>query len=297
MAGVDLALPIERQVVGVLAYQDMGHQRFGGQPALDQSRWCWRLDHRALARPAAVLGPAGDDHPERGRDHVEALRDLFADPMHRAVAARAGRALRLDHHLVPRQVLGQRPAIYTALLSARRLPRRVALLRLGRALRERLLEVLECQLQLIGVGSLLGAPSEQGPLQLFDDRPQLLVVPGEPGRARPFGQQQRLERRRAAGRLRRAPATGSWGQWITPRASCNPLTRLVIHSVAGSLRGLRPGHPTAVHPLPVEPLEQRAELARRQPHHPVLDPRPDEPRLVEPLVDQGSARCRPRPAA
>src|SRR5918996_1250626 len=86
---------------------------------------------------------------------------------------------------------------------------------------------------------------------------------------------------------------GSWGQWITPRASCNPLIRLVIHSVAGSLRELRPEHPTAVHPLPIEALEQRAQLARRQPHHPVLDPRPDEPGLVEPLVDQGQPAAVP----
>ena len=199
LAGVDLALPIERQVVGVLRDQHMGDERLGRQPALDQSRRCRRLDHGALARPAAVLGPAGDDHPELRRDDVEPLRDVLADPVQRAATARAGRARRLDHHLVARQVLGQRPAIDTALLPARRLQRRVALLRRGLALGQRLLDVLERELQLIGIGGLLGAPPEQGPLQLLDDRPQLLVVPGELGRPRPFGQQQRLEHRHVVG--------------------------------------------------------------------------------------------------
>jgi hypothetical protein len=57
------------------------------------------------------------------------------------------------------------------LLAARRFQRRVAGLRRGLALRQRLFEVLERQLQLIGIGRLLGAPPEQGPLQLLDDRP------------------------------------------------------------------------------------------------------------------------------
>jgi hypothetical protein len=117
----------------------------------------------------------------------------------RALTARAGRARGLDHHLVPRQVLGQRAAIDTPLLAARRFQRRVAVLRRSRALGQRLLEVLERELQLIGIGGLLGAPPEQRPLQLLDDRAQLLVVPGQPGRARPLGQQQRLERRHVVG--------------------------------------------------------------------------------------------------
>jgi hypothetical protein len=80
---------------------------------------------------------------------------------------------------------------------------------------ERLLDVLEGQLELIGVGRLLGAPPEQGPLQLLDDRAQLLVVSGELGRRRPFSQQQSLERRHILGqqggfgRLRRRAHGGS----------------------------------------------------------------------------------------
>ena len=109
---------------------------------------------------------------------------------------------------------GQRAAIDTPLLPARRLQRRVGLLVLRLALGQRLLEVLEGQLQLIGIDGLLGAPPEQGPLQLLDDRAQLLVVPGEPGRARAFGQQQSLQRRHVGGQRGSCgwpPAKGSWG--------------------------------------------------------------------------------------
>jgi hypothetical protein len=77
LAGVDLALPIERQVVGVFADQDMGDKRLGRQPALDQARRRGCLDHALLA--AAILAAVtilnwADDvtlrHPRRsGASH------------------------------------------------------------------------------------------------------------------------------------------------------------------------------------------------------------------------------------
>jgi hypothetical protein len=100
------------------------------------------------------------------------------------------------------------------------LQRRVGLLVLRLGFGERLLEVLERQLQLIGIGRLLGAPAEQGPLQLLDDRAQLLVVPGELGRRRPFSQQQSLERRHVGGQ----------------RGGCGGLRRRA-HRPSGSHRG------------------------------------------------------------
>jgi hypothetical protein len=51
------------------------------------------------------------------------------------------------------------------------------------------------------MGRLLGAPAEQGALQLLDDRSQLLVLPGELGRRAPFGQEQRLERCHVVGQI------------------------------------------------------------------------------------------------
>ncbi len=106
LPGVDLALAVERQVVGVFADQDVGHQGLGRQPALDQPRGCCGLDHRALAGTAAIFGAAGDDHLELGRDDVEPLRDVLADPVQRAATAGTGLLGRLDHDLFARQVPG-----------------------------------------------------------------------------------------------------------------------------------------------------------------------------------------------
>ena len=36
-----------------------------------------------------------------------------------------------------------------------------------------------------------------------------------------------------------------------------------------------------MHARPIEPLDQRRQLCRRQPHHPILDPRPAEPAFLE----------------
>jgi hypothetical protein len=182
-------------VVGIFADQDMGNQRFGGQSALDQPGWRGRLDHRALARPAAVPGPAGDDDPELRRDHVEPFGDVLADPVQRAATAGASLILGLGHDLFARQMLGQSATVATTLPGARRFECRVGLLRLRLARGQCLLDVFEGQLQLIGMGRLLRSSPEQGPLQLFDDRPQVLVLPGKLGRRRAFGQQQSFERR------------------------------------------------------------------------------------------------------
>jgi hypothetical protein len=120
---------------------------------------------------------------------------------------------------------GQRAAIDTTLLGARRFQRRVGLLRRGRTLRQRLLEVLERQLQLIGIDRLLGAPPEQGPLQLLDDRAQLLVVPRQLGRRRSLGQQQSFERRRVVGQRGGFGGTGRRAL----EGSGSHRGRLVIH--------------------------------------------------------------------
>ena len=199
LPGVDLALPVERQVVGVLADQDVSHESFRGQPTLDQPRRCRHLHHRTLTSPAAVLGPAGDDHLELRRDDVEALGDVLADPVHPTATARTALAVGLDHDLFARQMLGQGAAIDTTLPCARRFQRRVHLLRLGLALGQRLLDVLERQLELIGVGGLLGAAAEQGPSEFFDERPQLLVLTGQLGGCGPLGEQQGVERRDVVG--------------------------------------------------------------------------------------------------
>jgi hypothetical protein len=49
LAGVDLRLAIERQVVGILGDEDVGDGRHGGPAALDQPCRRRRLDDNALA--------------------------------------------------------------------------------------------------------------------------------------------------------------------------------------------------------------------------------------------------------
>src|SRR3954447_8875463 len=51
--------------------------------------------------------------------------------------------------------------------------------------------------------------------------------------------------------------------------------------------------PRRVHPLPIEPFEQGGELGCGEPHDPVLDLRPAELALFEPLGDENHARAVP----
>ena len=87
---------------------------------------------------------------------------------------------------------------------ARRLQRRIALLLLRLGLGDRLLDILERQLQLVARHGLLRAPAEQGALQLPEDRPQPLVLVGEPLRPRALDLEQRLQGRHVIGQRSRA---------------------------------------------------------------------------------------------
>ena len=68
--GVDLRLPIERQVVGVLGDQHVRHGRLGRDATLDEAGGRRRLHHDLLARPAGIFRPARHDHPELGGHDV-----------------------------------------------------------------------------------------------------------------------------------------------------------------------------------------------------------------------------------
>ena len=118
LAGVDLGLAIERQVIGVLGDHDVGDRRLGRQAALDQARRRRRLDHHVLAGAAGVLGPAHHQHPELGRDDVQPFGDVLADQVQRARAARAGLVLDVDDALDPRQMRRQRAAVGAPLARA-----------------------------------------------------------------------------------------------------------------------------------------------------------------------------------
>jgi hypothetical protein len=99
--------------------------------------------------------------------------------MHRAAAARAGDVLGLDHHLDPRQAVRQRSAAGPPLLGTGALQRRIRFLLFGLAGGDRLFEILQPQIELVGV-KLLGALAKLHPLKLADEVAQPIVLLGEP---------------------------------------------------------------------------------------------------------------------
>lgn len=106
LPGVDLSLPVKRQVVGVLGDQHLRDQRLGRDAALDDARRRRSLDHRALARTAAIARPPRDQHAEGGPHHIEPFGPILAHRVERAAAARAGLALDIDDLLDPFQMRG-----------------------------------------------------------------------------------------------------------------------------------------------------------------------------------------------
>lgn len=151
LAGHDLRLPVQGQMIGELRDDDMRERGLGRQPALDQRGWRGRLPHPRPALRADVAGAHGDDHAEARRDDVESFGAVLADPDHPAAAAWAGQVVRLDHPLLARQVLGQRAR------AAVRLGRAVRLRRwlrgrsgLGLRLDDCHLDVLEGEFELVG---------------------------------------------------------------------------------------------------------------------------------------------------
>ena len=189
LARIDLRLAIEWRVVGVFGDQHMRDQCLGGYAVLDQPLRRRRLHHFAGARLAGILGAAGHDHLELRRDDIEPFRDVLADPVLEAAAARAGLIRYIDDGFFARQMRRQRAAI--DLPPARRdlLASRAVVLRRGVSRRERLLHILQRQRELLGIEPL-GTAAKAVPLQLPNDCRQPLELLGM---VRPLGQEQRTQ--------------------------------------------------------------------------------------------------------
>ena len=174
LPGEDLRLAIERQKIGVLGHQHVRQQGLGRHPAGDRPLRSGCLHHRLLAGPAAIAGSADHLHPQLGRDDVEHLARVLADHVQGPAAAGAALVLDVDQDLDPRQVRRQGAQVASPNPGRPRgaAPRSHLLLRRLGGCRG-LLEVLEAELQLVGV-ELLRAPAELPALQLPDQEPQLL---------------------------------------------------------------------------------------------------------------------------
>jgi hypothetical protein len=98
LAGVDLGLAIQRQMIGIL---QLGNGGFRRQPTLDQPRWRRGLHDAILACAASVFRPDRDQHPEPRRHDIQPFALVFA----------AAADIVIDGGLNPRQMRRQRAAI------------------------------------------------------------------------------------------------------------------------------------------------------------------------------------------
>ena len=99
----------------------------------------------------------------------------MADDGHRTPAARAGRVLRRQRDLDPRQVCRQRATAHPAPGHALLLEGGIALLGLRLALRDGLLQALQAKLQLL-LGQPLGPDAELHAPELQQQVPQPVVL-------------------------------------------------------------------------------------------------------------------------
>jgi hypothetical protein len=143
------------------------------------------LDYDILANTTPILRTTDHQHPELGRYDVEAFGNILADAMQCTRAARANRALHIDHRFEPRQMGRQSATVGAALDSARLSLDWHLLLGRGMACRFDLLRVLESKLQLIH-GQALSTSSEAVTLKLLDDLAQSIALGT-------LGKQHRLE--------------------------------------------------------------------------------------------------------
>ena len=123
----------------------------------------------------ASFGRRCHDDLELRRLLVEALGDILADHVQRAVAARADLALGLDHHLLVRQMIEALGAALAALAGTLGLQRGIGLLGLRLDLGVLGLQRLQRERELVVVDAL-GAAAEHGAAHLGDDVFELLVA-------------------------------------------------------------------------------------------------------------------------
>jgi len=206
LPGIDLRLPVKRQVIGILGHQHLRDQRFGGDTAFDDPCGRRSLHDRALARAAAIARTAGDQHAEGGGDNIEAFGDILADLVERAAAA--GTSLLLDIHdlLDPLKMGGQRSAVGLARALALGLGHRGISCGVHDA--KRRLDILQGELELIGV-ELLGLAAEPVPLEGLEDRLQALdpgiglaLGIGEIGQCAGLFEDERTQRVNVIGKVR-----------------------------------------------------------------------------------------------
>jgi len=121
LAGVNLALAIERQMVAVLRHQQMCERARRGTAARGRHRRRRGL-RDGIASGAGIFRPDVTDDLEVPGHVVQHLGHVLAELGHSPAALRAGARTvisRLMHDLLPRQMIGQRLALWLATLADR----------------------------------------------------------------------------------------------------------------------------------------------------------------------------------
>jgi hypothetical protein len=240
----------------------MGDHRLGRYAAFDQPRRRRYLRHRAGAGPADQFGPPCDDHTEVRRNDIEALGGVLADDRHCNFAAGTigilGRQRHVDTRQMRRQGTAAGPALGRCVLALLR----IALLNLGLAASDGLLQRFKAELQLL-LRQTLGFGTELHALKFEQEMTNAVVLLGKgitfAGRGITFRHQHHYQSAQALDVVRQARQSlvrGVHGTRILRRHN-----RFVNRFYC-------------LHPRPIEPVEQSCEFYRRKLHNAVYDRRP-----------------------
>lgn len=213
-----------------------------------------------------------DQHAERCRDHIEAFSDILTDLVARVATAGTDPGFDIHDLFDPFEVRGQRAAVGHARTIAAR-PSGLHLIG-GLGLGERRLGILEPQL--IGI-ELLGTATEPVTPKSLDDRAQAFHFGVGTLELACLFDDERAERVNVFGKV------GFHEHDSSESAEESP--------VNGNLRCLWPA--SAMNAAPVQTLEKRAQLRRRQVHDAVLDAGPLEAARLELLDHQAQPRAVP----
>src|SRR6056297_1512131 len=264
-------------MVSIFADQDVGDGALGRKATLDQGRRGRSLFHTVGAGAAGILGTDGHDHTQLRRHDVQPLGTVFADLVHLPAAAGAHEHLGLDDLLDPRQVRGQvatvapgQPFAFRRVIAGR------LILFLFLGLGDSDLQVLESQLPLVLV-ELLGLLAMHDMVQFGHQVLEALVDFLEAGRlahqrgdsvALVLGNGRKVDIRQGR-HVPNIPRTG----W-----------KCALNQSPDSFCRSRPARLQRLHPAPVQAREKGFELRPVQRNEAVLDRRPGEGRLLQPLV-------------
>jgi hypothetical protein len=296
LAGINLRLPVQGEMIGVLGDQDMRDQSLGRDAAFDNARRLRRLHDHALAGAAAITGTARHDNAEGSRHDIEPLCDILADDMESAAAASADRILDINNLLDPFELHRQRAPVGLARAALTGSPRNR--IQTGIHTRQRGIEFFERELELIVIELFRSHPETVAleavmiavsrPISASASTPATVSATTCSFKSRPSSCCARTIARSVAGSSGRSVASSIDAIESGSELPVNPNRNAAS---TGQLRRLRAS--SGMDAAPVQTLQKSAELSRGQTHHAIMDHRPVEAAFLEPLGHQAKPRAVP----